>query len=203
VPRTDEVLADPRLLAAVTRVGRPAVKRAVVAAQDRVRAGALDPASVADAAVAALPAGASSLGPVVNATGVLLHTNLGRAPLSAAATEAVVAAAGPTAVELDLATGRRSGRGRGMTEALAAAVPDAEAVHVVNNGAAALVLAATALAAGREIVISRGELVEIGDGFRLPDLLTSTGASLREVGTTNRTALADYGAATGPDTGSC
>src|SRR6202008_4538932 len=83
----------------------------------------------------------------------------------------------------------------------APAVPDAGAVHVVNNGAAALALAATALAAGREIVLSRGELVEIGDGFRLPDLLTSTGAALREVGTTNRTAPADYAAAVGPATG--
>ena len=80
-------------------------------------------------------------------------------------------------------------------------MPDAGAVHVVNNGAAALVLAATALAAGREIVVSRGELVEIGDGFRLPDLLASTGARLREVGTTNRTSLADYAAAVGPETG--
>jgi L-seryl-tRNA(Ser) seleniumtransferase len=201
IPRTDEVLADPRLVEAVARVGRPAVKHAVVAAQDRARAGEIDPAAVADAAVAALPARGSSLGPVVNATGVLLHTNLGRAPLSAAATEAAVAAAGPTAVELDLGSGRRSGRGLGMREALAAAVPDAEAVHVVNNGAAALVLAATALAAGREIVLSRGELVEIGDGFRLPDLLTSTGATLREVGTTNRTARADYAAAIGESTG--
>jgi L-seryl-tRNA(Ser) seleniumtransferase len=201
VPRTDDVLADPRLVAAEARVGRPAVKQAVVAAQERVRAGALEPSAVADAAVAALPVRASSLGPVVNATGVLLHTNLGRAPLSAAATDAMVAAAGPTAVELDLASGRRSGRGRGVTAALSAAVPDAEAVHVVNNGAAALALAATALAAGREIVLSRGELVEIGDGFRLPDLLTSTGATLHEVGTTNRTALADYVGAVGPRTG--
>jgi L-seryl-tRNA(Ser) seleniumtransferase len=80
-------------------------------------------------------------------------------------------------------------------------VPDAGGVHVVNNGAAALVLTATALAAGREIVVSRGELVEIGDGFRLPDLLVSTGARLREVGTTNRTSLADYAAAAGPETG--
>ena len=124
---------------------------------------------------------------MLNATGVVLHTNLGRAPLSAAAVEALVAAAGTTDVELDLATGRRARRGRGALAALAAAVPAAEAVHVVNNGAAALVLAATALAAGREIVVSRGELVEIGDGFRLPDLLASTGARLREVGTTNRT----------------
>jgi L-seryl-tRNA(Ser) seleniumtransferase len=194
-------LADPRLVEAVARVGRPAVKEAVVVAQGRARAGEIEPADVADAAVAALPPRGSSVGPVVNATGVLLHTNLGRAPLSDAAVEAVVAAAGPTDVELDLASGRRTGRGSGMVEALAAAVPDAEAVHVVNNGAAALVLAATTLAQGKEIVISRGELVEIGDGFRLPDLLTSTGATLREVGTTNRTALVDYAAAVGPDTG--
>ena len=103
--------------------------------------------------------------------------------------------------ELDLATGRRAGRGRGAMAALAAAVPDAGAVHVVNNGAAALVLAATALATDREIVVSRGELVEIGDGFRLPDLLESTGARLREVGTTNRTTRSDYARALGPATG--
>lgn len=195
------MLGDPRLVEAVARVGRAAVKEAVVAAQGRARAGEIEPEAVADAAVAALPVRGSSLGPVVNATGVLLHTNLGRAPLSDAAVEAVVAAAGPTDVELDLASGRRTGRGLGMVGALAAAVPDAEAVHVVNNAAAALVLAATTLALGKEIVISRGELVEIGDGFRLPDLLTSTGAILREVGTTNRTALADYTAAVGADTG--
>jgi L-seryl-tRNA(Ser) seleniumtransferase len=104
-------------------------------------------------------------------------------------------------VEFDLATGTRGLRGRGTLAALAAAVPAAERVHVVNNNAAALVLAATALATGREIVISRGEMVEIGDGFRLPDLLASTGARLREVGTTNRTSVADYLGAIGPDTG--
>jgi L-seryl-tRNA(Ser) seleniumtransferase len=114
--------------------------------------------------------------------------------------DAITAAAGTTDVELDLATGRRARRGRGALTALAQAVPAAEAVHVVNNGAAALVLAATALARGREILISRGELVEIGDGFRVPELLESTGARLREVGTTNRTTLADYAAAVGAET---
>jgi L-seryl-tRNA(Ser) seleniumtransferase len=104
-------------------------------------------------------------------------------------------------VELDLHTGRRAKRGRTALAALQVAVPDAEDVHVVNNGAAALVLAATALAAGREIVVSRGELVEIGDGFRLPDLLVSTGARLREVGTTNRTSIKDYESAINQDTG--
>jgi L-seryl-tRNA(Ser) seleniumtransferase len=156
---------------------------------------------VADAAVAELPFAAASLTPVINATGVLLHTNLGRAPLSAAARQAVQAAAGCTDIEFDLASGRRGRRAGGMLRALAAAVPAAESVHVVNNNAAALVLAATALAAGREIVVSRGELIEIGDGFRLPDLLESTGARIREVGTTNRTTAADYAGAIGPQTG--
>ncbi|MBG0565869.1 L-seryl-tRNA(Sec) selenium transferase [Actinoplanes aureus] len=201
VPRTDAVLEDPRLRAAEDRLGRATVKAAVVAAQQRARQGELAPAAVADAAVAALPVTAGGLRPVLNATGVVLHTNLGRAALSPAAAEAIVAASGYTDVELDLGTGRRARRGRGTMAALAAAVPDAGEVHVVNNGAAALVLAATVLAAGREIVVSRGEMVEIGDGFRLPDLLESTGARLREVGTTNRTSAADYAAAIGPRTG--
>jgi L-seryl-tRNA(Ser) seleniumtransferase len=201
VPRTDVVLADPRLRAAALRLGRGTVKAAVAAAQQRARDGELPPAAVADAAVAALPPSAGGLRPVLNATGVVLHTNLGRAALSAAAREAVLAAAGHTDVELDLHSGRRARRGRGALAALLAAVPAAGDAHVVNNGAAALVLAATALAAGREIIVSRGELVEIGDGFRLPDLLESTGARLREVGTTNRTAVRDYAAAIGPATG--
>jgi L-seryl-tRNA(Ser) seleniumtransferase len=201
VPRTDRVLADPRLRAATDRLGPDLVKAAVVAAQQRARAGDLAPEAVADAAVEALPAAAASTRRVLNATGVVLHTNLGRAPLSPAAVDALVAAAGYTDVEFDLVDGSRARRGRGALAALAAAVPAAEAVHVVNNGAAALVLATTALAAGREVVVSRGELVEIGDGFRLPDLIASTGARLREVGTTNRTHLADYADAIGPQTG--
>jgi L-seryl-tRNA(Ser) seleniumtransferase len=201
VPRTDVLLADPRLAEAERRLGRALVKAAVTRAQDQARQGVIAPDETLDAALAGLPARAASLTPVINATGVLLHTNLGRAALSAAATDALLAAAGCTDVEFDLVTGARGRRGRGTLAALAAAVPAAERVHVVNNNAAALVLAATALAAGRDIVISRGEMVEIGDGFRLPDLLESTGARLREVGTTNRTSVADYTAAIGPDTG--
>jgi len=200
IPRTDAVLADPRLAAAERRLGRPIVLSAVRDAQDHARAGDIDPSAVADRAVESLPTLATTLTPVVNATGVLLHTNLGRAPLSEAARQAVQAAAGSSDLEFDLASGRRGRRGRGMLSALAAAVPAAEAVHVVNNNAAALVLAATALAADREIVVSRGELIEIGDGFRLPELLESTGARIREVGTTNRTTAADYAAAIGPQT---
>ncbi len=199
-PRTDALLADPRLAAAEQRLGRPLVLAAVRRAQEQVRSGEIEPANAADVAAAGLPPLAATLTPVINATGVLLHTNLGRAPLSAAARAAVQAAAGCTDLEFDLSTGRRGRRGRGMLAALAAAVPAAEAVHVVNNNAAALVLAATALAAGREIVVSRGELIEIGDGFRLPDLIESTGAKIREVGTTNRTTAADYAAAVGPQT---
>jgi L-seryl-tRNA(Ser) seleniumtransferase len=199
-PRTDAVLADPRLIAAQHQLGRGIVINAVRLAQDRARSGEIPPDSVADEAVAGLPPLAATLTPVINATGVIVHTNLGRAPLSAAARAAVQAAAGYTDLEFDLDSGQRGKRGAGLLSALAAAVPGAEAVHVVNNNAAALVLAATALAAGREIIVSRGELIEIGDGFRLPDLIESTGARIREVGTTNRTTAADYAAAVGPQT---
>jgi L-seryl-tRNA(Ser) seleniumtransferase len=202
VPRTDLLLCDPRLVAAERRLGRALVKAAVGRAQQRAREGQIEPAEVADAAVAELPASAASLRPVINATGVIVHTNLGRAPLSAAAVEAIAAAAGNCDVEFDLESGARARRGAGALGALASAVPAAEAVAVVNNNAAALVLAATALTGPEtaEIVVSRGELIEIGDRFRLPDLLASTGASLREVGTTNRTSAADYAEATGPRT---
>ena len=201
VPRTDAVLADPRLVDAQRALGRELVKTVVAQAQERARAGVIAPEQVADDAVAALPASAASLRPVINATGVVVHTNLGRAPLSRAAVDAVVTASGATDVEFDLQTGRRARRGRGALEALARAVPTAGGVHVVNNNAAALLLAAMTLAPGKEIVVSRGELIEIGDGFRLPDLMQSTGARFREVGTTNRTHLRDYTDAIGPDTG--
>lgn len=201
IPRTDELLGRAELADAVGRLGRDTVKATIAAAQERARDGELAPEDVAAAAVSALPEHATGLCPVINATGVLVHTNLGRAPLSSAARDAIVAAAGTTDVEFDLASGRRARRGTGALHALARAVPGAEAVHVVNNNAAALLLAAMTLAPGREIVISRGELVEIGDGFRIPELLASTGARLREVGTTNRTSLRDYEAAVDDETG--
>jgi L-seryl-tRNA(Ser) seleniumtransferase len=199
-PRTDAVLDSPELADAVRRLGRAAVKGVVVDVLRECREGRVAPDDVVAVVRASLPRSASSLREVVNATGVVVHTNLGRAPLSAAAAEALVTAAGPTDVELDLATGRRGPRGAGALAALAAAVPDADGVHVVNNGAAALALVTSCLARGREVVVSRGELVEIGDGFRIPELLESVGARLREVGTTNRARLEDYAGAIGPDT---
>lgn len=201
VPSTDTVLRDARLREAIETLGRDTVKARVHAAQQQVRQGLLAPDDIADVVLDALPATPVTLTPVVNATGVLLHTNLGRAPLSAAAIRALELAAGTNDVELDLATGQRGKRGRGTLDALRSAVPDAEDVHVVNNGAAALALAATALGGERRnIVIARGEMVEIGDGFRLPDLLESTGARLREVGTTNRVNLDDYARAIDTET---
>ncbi|MFF2190503.1 L-seryl-tRNA(Sec) selenium transferase [Streptomyces sp. NPDC058155] len=201
VPSATVLLGDPRLDEASARLGRPLVKSAVATAQQAVRDGRIAPADAVEAALAALPARAAALSPVHNATGVVLHTNLGRAPLSRSALEAMAAAGGYTDVELDLGTGRRAPRGRGAMAALREAVPAAEDVHVVNNGAAALALAAVTLAPGRDILLSRGEFVEIGDGFRIPELLASCGARIHEVGTTNRTRLSDYADAVGPDTG--
>lgn len=137
---------------------------------------------------------------VINATGIVLHTNLGRAPLSQAARDAVSQAAGPSTVEFDLAEGRRGSRTAYAGE-LAARICGTSAATVVNNGAAALVLAVAALASGREVIVSRGELVEIGGSFRLPDIIRVSGARLVEVGTTNRTRIDDYREAIGPETG--
>jgi L-seryl-tRNA(Ser) seleniumtransferase len=201
IPRTDVVLADPQVKAAVATLGPGLVKAAVVDAQQRARRGEIAPNDVAATALASLPHLATTLHQVINATGVIVHTNLGRAPLSAAARDAITAAAGYTDVEFDLATGRRATRGRDTLAALNAAVPAAQAAHVVNNNAAALLLCALTLAQDKEILISRGELVEIGDGFRIPDLVTATGARLREVGTTNRTHLRDYADAITEHTG--
>jgi L-seryl-tRNA(Ser) seleniumtransferase len=142
-----------------------------------------------------------SLVRVINASGVILHTNLGRAPLSHAALERVRdVAGGYTNLEYDLAAGGR-GRRDVHAEKLIARLTGADAAVVVNNNAAATMLLLAALASGREVIISRGELVEIGGGFRVPEVMAQSGAILREVGTTNRTRAADYAAAIGDRTG--
>ena len=196
IPRTDTLLALPAVAAARAGLGEQVVRGIVRAAQDRARRGEITPEQVTEAVLAAIgDRPAASLRPVLNATGVIVHTNLGRAPLSPAARTALQDAAGYTDVEMDLATGARSRRGAAARAALLAACPAAEDALVVNNGAAALLLATTALAAGREVLWSRGELVEIGAGFRLADLVASAGARVREVGSTNRTPLEDFAAA--------
>jgi L-seryl-tRNA(Ser) seleniumtransferase len=166
----------------------------VDAAREAIAAG--DPSTaraVAEALAQAL------LRPVINATGVLLHTNLGRAPLTPSDQSPGRAPIRYSNLEFDLATGRRGSRHRHAASLLARAA-GAEAALVVNNGAAAILLAVTALAQGGEVVVSRGELVEIGGGFRVPDVLAASGARLVEVGTTNRTNPADYAAAVTPAT---
>ena len=233
IPRTDALLALPEVQRAAAAVGARVVAGVVRATQDRARRGELAPEDVAAAVIDAVTrARPASLRPVLNATGVIVHTNLGRAPLSPAARAAVQDAAGYVDLELDLTIGARSRRGAGMRAALLRACPGAEDALVVNNAAAALVLATTALAGtaraaapsqvpthaaesdagepageaveligGREVVMSRGEFIEIGAGFRLSDLIASTGARIHEIGTTNRTHLADYAEAIGPTTG--
>jgi len=140
------------------------------------------------------------LRPVVNATGVILHTNLGRAPLAAAAAEAAAAIAGRySTLEFDPRTGRR-GRRHDLVGELLRHLSGAEAAAVVNNCAAAVLLMLTALAKGKEVIVARGELVEIGGGFRMPEIMRLSGARLVEVGTTNRTRAEDYAAAITPRT---
>lgn len=202
IPRTDDLLALPAVREATGRLGADLVRTLVQQTQDRARRGEIAPDQVERALLDQLSVRRSTtLRPVLNATGVVIHTNLGRSPLSEAAVEALLTASGYVDVELELASGLRSRRGTAAREALLRACPAAADALIVNNGAAALVLATTALAAGHEVVISRGELIEIGAGFRLPDLIASTGARLCEVGTTNRTHLRDYLDAIGPDTG--
>ena len=188
--------------------GRAAVVAALREAAADVRADGIgDAAGDADARVMAQAAetlgrrAQSSLRRVINATGVILHTNLGRAPLSAAALSAMSATGdGYAPVEYDLEAGGR-GRRDAHAEPLLRELTGAGAAVAVNNNAAAALLVLTALAAGREVIVSRGELVEIGGGFRVPDVMAQSGALLREVGTTNKTRAADYAAAIGPRTG--
>ncbi len=202
IPRTDALLALPAVIEAGRRLSETVLRTIVADTQQAAREGRLPAARVTSEVERAVRThAAASMTPVLNATGVVVHTNLGRAPLSDAATRAVRAAAGYVDVELDLDTGRRSARGAGARGALRRACPAAEDALIVNNGAAAVLLAVTALAGTGEVIVSRGELIEIGAGFRLPDLMQTTGARLREVGTTNRTHLDDYARAVTERTG--
>jgi len=163
-------------------------------------AGPVLPAPLLDRAHALLQGGqAPGLRRVINATGIILHTNLGRAPLAPVAAAAVAAAAGYCNLEFDLASGERGSRTAGI-EPLLRAITGAEAGLAVNNCAAAVLLALSGLAGGGEVVVSRGELVEIGGGFRIPDVIQQGGARLVEVGTTNKTRLQDYAGAVTPAT---
>jgi L-seryl-tRNA(Ser) seleniumtransferase len=188
-----------RALPSVDRLAT-AVARAELDARRRELLGGAGDDDV-DLVARALSRMAPGAGRVLNATGIVLHTNLGRAPLAREARAAIAAAAtGYGALELDLLTGRRSRRGR-RTEALLTALSGAQDALVVNNGAAAVLLAVAVLAGpGRQVIVSRGELVEIGGGLRIADVVAQSGADLVEVGSTNRTRAEDYAAAIGPTT---
>jgi L-seryl-tRNA(Ser) seleniumtransferase len=202
IPGTDTLLALPAVVRARQRLSDAVIRAIIAEVQTAARDGELGGDEVEDAVAQAVSTRLPlSLRPVLNATGVVVHTNLGRAPLSDDARAALQAASGYVDVEMDLDTGRRSSRGSAAREALLEACPAAEDALVVNNGAAALLLAVTAYCHPGEIIVSRGELIEIGAGFRLPDLMESTGARIREVGTTNRTHLDDYARAVTESTG--
>jgi L-seryl-tRNA(Ser) seleniumtransferase len=201
LPRVDRILEHPALASspALRAIQRRFVQEALAELRARAQAGELAEAPDAEA-VARLVAGrlAELLTPrprpLINATGVLLHTNLGRAPLSGEAVSAMTAAAGTCELEFEVGSGRRGSRLTWLRPLLAALLA-AEDAHVVNNGAAALLLACTALGQAGGVALSRGQMVEIGDGFRVAEMATAGGAALVEVGSTNRTHLADYAAA--------
>ncbi len=202
LPSIDELLQAPQGLQLVSRYSRPLALRALRVALARARAAIRDGATcpsyddlLALAEEALAREQQPNLRPVINATGVIINTNLGRSPLSAAALAAMQAVAqGYSNLEYDLEAGERGSRHTHVA-ALLCELTGAEAALVANNNAAAVLLALSALATGREVVISRGQLVEIGGGFRVPDVMRQSGCQLVEVGTTNRTRLADYEAA--------
>jgi L-seryl-tRNA(Ser) seleniumtransferase len=202
IPSIEQLRQRPAVRALEARFGAEATVGALRAAAAEARralasgAGAEVVGSIEQAAATQLAAAfRPSLAPVINATGVVIHTNLGRAPLAAAAIERVAdVARGYSSLEYDVNHGVR-GRRDVHAEGLICRLTGAEAAVVVNNNAAATMIVLAALAAGREVIVSRGELVEIGGGFRVPDVMAQSGATLREVGTTNKTRAADYAAA--------
>ncbi|HLF78305.1 MAG TPA: L-seryl-tRNA(Sec) selenium transferase [Dehalococcoidia bacterium] len=207
LPSVDRLLASGELRSATSELGIEAVTQAareeLTALREGIGRGESAPefeevvTSVATRAYKSLRSG---LKPVINATGVIIHTNLGRAPLSDEAIEAMAAVSrGYSNLEFDLAAGERGSRHEHV-ESLLKRVTGAEAAMAVNNNASALLLVLSAVAHEREVVISRGQLVEIGGGFRIPDVMLQSGARLTEVGTTNRTYLRDYEAAVTPET---
>jgi len=201
LPAVGQLLEDPALQGAIERWGRTLVTDLLREAIDEVRRGAprADWAAVVEARATELLRPAPRT--VINATGVVAHTNLGRSTLSTeAAARVAVAATTYLDLEYDVAKGARGDRMAHLAPLLARLFPGTASL-AVNNNAGAILLALRALAKGREVVISRGELVEIGGSFRIPDILAASGAKLVEVGTTNRTRLADYEAAVGPRTG--
>lgn len=203
LPSVDRLLRHPDMEPLLAAHPRGMVVTAIRELLDQVRTARAAPPNDWVAAVGERVARQldRSLRPLVNATGVVLHTNLGRAPLAAAALEAIAAVgAGYSNLEFHLASGARGSR-HDHCGALLAELAGAEAGLVVNNAAGALVLALNTLAADREVVLSRGELIEIGGSFRIPEILARSGARLREVGTTNRTHLRDYAKAIGPACG--
>jgi L-seryl-tRNA(Ser) seleniumtransferase len=204
LPSVDEVLRTPAAGAAAERFGRPAVVAAVRATLAAARAArsAVTAADVAATALAQLDADAQpNLRSVFNLTGTVLHTNLGRALIAEEAVEAAVAAMrNAVALEFDLASGKRGERDDHL-RALLCELTGAEDATVVNNNAAAVLIVLNTLAKGREAVVSRGELIEIGGAFRMPDIMARAGAKLVEIGTTNRTHAKDYVAAIGEKTG--
>ncbi|MEB3329150.1 MAG: L-seryl-tRNA(Sec) selenium transferase [Candidatus Sericytochromatia bacterium] len=208
LPAVGKLVEHPRILAAAAgldrKVVRWALRGAVAAERERRWRGEPggDSEAVVDDAIARMEGLARPrLRSVVNATGVVINTNLGRSPLPDAALRQVAeVASGYCNLEVDLESGQRGSR-HGLVEALVTHLTGAEAAIVVNNCAAAVLLLTDTFARGREVVVSRGQLIEIGGSFRLPEVLEASGARLREVGTTNKTYLADYERAIGPDTG--